>query len=339
MDTSPWISELQEGFSGSAAPADMETMFQLIYLFFTHPRADSAAYQSILARMKGAIENRSARPETAFSDTISAAMGRYAYRALPWTLERLEEMDLKESFDFYRDRFSDAGDFMFLFVGNFELGSIRPLVEKWLGGLPSHSREESWRDTGVRPPEGIIQKVIRKGIEPKSLTQLIYTGPFEWNFRNRLVIESLASVLRIRLREVLREDMGGVYGVSVSASAEEYPAGMYRFSIGFGSSPERAEELVAGVSAQIDTLQAHGPGEDYLAKVKEMQLRTRETSLKENRFWLGALQSYYFHNENPLEILDYEQMVRSLSPEDIHQAAGKYLHNKNIFRATLLPEK
>ncbi|MHB9027865.1 MAG: M16 family metallopeptidase, partial [Candidatus Latescibacterota bacterium] len=338
VEASPWISELQEGFSGSASPQDMETMFQLIYLYFTQPRADSAAYHSVLSRLKGSIENRSARPETAFSDTISATMGRYHYRVLPWTIDRLREMDLRESFDFYRERFSDAGDFTFFFVGNFELETIRPLVEKWLGGLPSTPREESWRDTGVRPPAGVVRKDVRKGIEPKSLTQVVFTGPFEWNRRNRYVIDSLAGVLRIRLREVLREDLGGTYGVSVSASTEEYPRETYRFSLGFGSSPERVDELMASVFAQIDSLQTQGAGESYLAKVKEMQIRSRETSLKENGFWLGSLQAYYFHNENPLEILDYGKLVQSLSSNDIRQAAQKYLNEKNYVRVTLSPE-
>jgi zinc protease len=146
-------------------------------------------------------------------------------------------------------------------------------------------------------------------------------------------------VLRIRLREVLREDLSGTYGVSISASTEEYPRETYRFSLGFGSSPERVDELKDNIFAQIDSLQAHGTEESYLTKVKEMQIRTRETNLKENGFWLGSLQAYYFHNENPLEILDYEKLVDSLSSGDIRQAAQTYLNEKNYIRVTLFPEK
>ena len=154
VDVSPWIGDLQEGFSGSASTRDMETMFQLIYLYFTSPRADSAAYQSVLARMKGAIENRSARPETAFSDTIQVTMTQHNYRALPWTPDRLQAMDMEKSFRIYRERFSNAGDFTFFFVGSFDPAKIRTLVETWLGGLPSVKGKETWRDTGMRPPNG-----------------------------------------------------------------------------------------------------------------------------------------------------------------------------------------
>lgn len=338
VNVSPWISELREGFSGSASPRDLETLFQLTYLYFTEPRADSTAYRSVLARMKGAVENRSARPETAFSDTISATMGRYNYRVLPWTPARLEAMDLEESFRIYRERFADAGDFTFLLVGNFEPASIRPLVETWLGGLPSIPREESWRDNGIRPPEGVVQKVVRKGIEPKSLTQVIFTGPFKWDRRNRHVLDTLAGVLRIRLREVVREDLGGSYGVSVSASAEEFPRETYRLSIGFGSDPGRVKELVESVFAQIDSLRTQGPGGDYLEKVREMQLRTRETNLRENNFWLSILDTYTFHDENLAEIPDYPDLVKSVTAEDIRNAAREYLNEKRFVQVVLYPE-
>jgi zinc protease len=339
VSVSPWIGDIEEGLSGSASPKDLETMFQLIYLSFVAPRSDSTAFLSVLARMRGAVENRSAQPETAFGDTLAVTMAGYSPRVRPWTVDLLGEMNLGASSRIYRDRFADFGDFTFFFVGRFDIPVIRPLVETWLGGLPARGRKESWRDTGIHPPAGVVEKTIRKGIEPKSQTRIVFTGPFEWSLRNRYIFDSLASALRIRLREVLREDLGGTYGVGVGLSLDHYPRGEYQVSIGFGSAPERADELTRTVFASIDSVQISGVSEVYLTKVKEAQLRQREVSLKENSFWLSALKQYYSNGDDPRDILKYPELVKSLTSDDIRDAAKTYLKRDRYVKVVLMPEK
>jgi zinc protease len=339
VSVSPWVSDIQEGFSGSSSPADLETMFQLIYLYCTSPRADSTAFLSLLSRLKGSIENRSAQPETAFGDTLSVTMAQYHFRARPFTTELLKETDMKRSLEFYRERFSDAGDFTFLLVGSFDPSKIKPLVETWLGGLPSQKRSETWKDVGIRRPAGVISKEVYKGLEPKSSTVLSFTGPFIYNLKNRYEIDSLAGFLRIKLREALREELSGTYGVGVSPSVSHYPRSEYQFSISFGSAPENVDRLVKAVFTQIDSLQNVGAAESYLTKVKEMQIRKRETDMKDNNFWLSVLQSYLSNGENPVDILNYPKLVEGLSSDALKQAARTYLNEKNYVRVVLYPEK
>ena len=178
---------------------------------------------SFESRMKGFIENRSANPETAFSDTVMVTMGQYHPRVRPWTLELLEEMNLDKSYEIFRERFADSSDFTFFFVGNFEPETLKNLIQTYLGNLPSFKRNETWVDNGIEPPEGVIKKTVLKGLEDKSRVNMIFTGPFEWSRRNRYEIQSMISVIRIRLREILREDLGGTYGVGISASTSHYP--------------------------------------------------------------------------------------------------------------------
>ncbi|MDP2982657.1 MAG: insulinase family protein [Candidatus Latescibacter sp.] len=336
---SPWVSDIQEGLSGNCSPADIETMFQLIYLYCTSPRADSTAFLSMLSKLKGSIENRSARPETAFGDTVAVTMAQYHFRARPFTLELLEETDMKKSLEFYRDRFSDAGDFTFLFVGSFDPAKMKPLVETWLGGLPSRKRAETWKDVGIHPPSGVISKEVHKGLEPKSSTLLTFTGPFAYNQKNRYELDSLAGFLRIKLREALREELSGTYGVGVGATVSHYPRSEYQLSISFGSAPENVDRLFTAIFTQIDSLQTVGAAESYLNKVKEMQLRKRETDLKNNSFWLSVLQNYLANGENPVDILNYPKLVEGLTPEVLKQAARTYLNEKNYVRVVLYPEK
>ncbi len=335
----PTISDLQEGLSGSASPRDVETMFQLIYLYFTEPRKDTTAYLAYKERMRGFLENRNASPEAAFSDTLMVTLSQYHYRARPWSMEMLDEMNLDSSFAFYQDRFKDAGDFTFVLVGNFKLEEIKSLIQTYLGGLPTTGREETWKDVGIRAPRGVITKRVVKGLEPKSRVTIVFNSPFEWNPQNRYELYSMAQALRIKLREVLREDLGGTYGVRVSARPYHYPLEKCRLMISFGSDPKRVEELTRTVFEQIDSLKTVGLGEKYVRKVKETQLRERETNLKENRFWLYILKFKDFHGEDLRDILSYEERVSKLSPEAIRKAAQRYFDENNYVQVTLYPER
>ena len=336
----PWISSLREGLSGSASPEDVQTLFELIYAFFTAPRPDSTAFQAYRTRMKGSIQNRSARPETAFSDTIAVTMAQYHHRARPWSLELLDEMDLAASMAVYQDRFADAGDFSFFFVGNFTLEAMEPLVCTYLGGLPATGREEAWRDVGIEAPAGVIDKAVYRGIEPKSQSRLIFTGPFEYDgWKNNLELRAMTSVLQIKLREVLREDLGGTYGVWISSSGSRYPDEEYRISITFDSDPERVEELTQVIFEQIDSLKTVGTTDLYIDKVKEMRQRQREIDLKENSFWVGSLASLDFNGVDPRRLIQYPALVDSLTAEAVQQAAQNYFNMDRYVRVVLYPEE
>ena len=154
-------------------------MFQLLYLTFTAPRSDPDAYQSFMARIRSFVENRSSRPEAVFGDEILIRRYDDHPRRQPLTLDYLELIRLDTAFDHYKDRFADASDFTFLMVGNFEIDSIRPLVESYIGGLPALDRDETWRDVQAVPVDGPQLVEVSKGLEPKSQVRLFWTGPAE----------------------------------------------------------------------------------------------------------------------------------------------------------------
>ncbi len=339
VSVNPWINQLREGLSGNAAPEDLETMFQLIYLYFTAPRMDGDAFQSFQSRMEGFLENRSARPETAFNDTIQVTLTQHHFRSRPWSKELLAEMDHEESFRIYRDRFADASDFAFFFVGNFEPETIKPLVQNYLGGLPSVKREETWKDVGMDPPTGVIKKKVNKGIEPKSSVRIIFSGPFEWQRIERYNLNSLIQIMRIKLRETLREDKGGTYGVGIWPNIAHYPQSEYKININFGCAPDRVDDLVQAVFDEIEALQQEKIEALYMTKVKEIQRRKRETDLKENKFWLNILRSYHEHDQDLKLILRYDELIDNLTDEDIQKAANKYLNPGNYLKVVLYPEE
>ena len=334
----PYLDDLSEGVIGDASPEDIETMFQLIYLYMTSPRKDSIAFISYLTRMKAYIENRSADPENAFYDTLMVTMSQHHPRQKPLSTDILDRINFNATYDSYNDRFADAEDFTFIFVGNFTPGKIKPYITTYLGGLPITKRTETWKDIGMNYPGGIIKKEVFKGIEPKSMVSMNFTGNTVWTRENNYILQSLGSVLDIKLREVLREDKSGTYGVSVSAAMNLFPKQNYKVTISFGCDPTRTEELTKTVLQVIDSLKTTGPAEIYITKVKETQLRSYETNMKENTFWLRALQNYYFTGQDPALILKYQELFSSLAAEKIKQAVNQYLNMKNYVQVVLLPE-
>ena len=244
MNVYPTITMLSEGFNGSASPQDIETLFQLVYLYGTSPRKDTTAFLSLMTRYKASLQNRSVSPEAAFADTLQVTLTNYHPRMRPLTIPLLDEVNLDTAFSIYKDRFADFSDFIFFFVGTFNVDSIKPLVEQYLAPLPSLHRKEMWKDLGIEPPNGVVSKQVKKGIEPKSSVNLTFTGPFEWSQQNRYNFNSMLDALNIKLREVLREDKGGTYGVGVSGNTTLYPRQEYHISVRWGCDPNRVDELV-----------------------------------------------------------------------------------------------
>ena len=339
VNVGPSMSELSEGFSGRAAPQDVETLFQLVYLYGTTPRKDSTAFTSLVTRYKAMLQNRSVSPEAAFSDTNQVTITNYHYRSRPFTTALIDEINLDKSISIYKDRFADFSDFIFFFVGNFKIDSIKPLIEQYLAALPSLNRKETWKDVGVNPPKGVISKQVMKGIEPKSSIRLTFTGTFEWTQQNRYDFNSMLDALDIKLREVLREDKGGTYGVRVSGSPSLYPRQEYYITISWGCNPDRVDELVNAALQQIDSAKLKPFDPLYIEKVRETQRRAHEVNLKQNGFWLSNLLSYYANNEDPEMILNYPKLVENLNAAAIQNAVKKYFKMDNYVKVVLYPEK
>jgi len=337
VQLSPSIGELSEGFSGSASPKDLETLFQMIHLYFTAPRKDPTAFQALRGQMEAFLSNRSNSPQAAFQDTLLVTLTQHHPRARPPSMATFDEIDLDDAFSFYQDRFADAGDFTFVLVGAFEPEEIRPLVETYLGSLPDLDREESWVDLNMDPPTGVIEKAVHRGVEPQSSTQIVFTGPFDYTPQNRVGMRILTHVLDTRLREVIREEMSGTYGVNVGSNYERDPEPSYSVQVGFGSDPERADELAEAIFGEIRNLQENGPSAEDVEAAKEQERRAKETNLQENGWWVAQLRFAYQHESDPRLLTD-DSFLENVTPESVQKNANLWLNLDNYVKVTLFPE-
>lgn len=341
VGVSPYIGEMFEGISGGASPEDLETMFKLIYLSFTAPRADSIAFQSHLAKQKSIFANLMSNPQYYFIDQATRTkFGDNPRRIWP-TAEELDALDFARVHAIYKDRFADASDFTFVFVGNFEIEMMKKMVAIYLGNLPTLEREETYKDLNIDLKTGKIINEFQRGEAPKALVELTWHGDdFDLDAENMTIFNTLIGVLKIKMRESMREDKGGVYGVSVSGNPRRYPDPAYSIVVSFNSEPEKVEELITTALADIADVKTNGATEKNLQKVKETSIQGRTKALKENSFWLSSIKNHYRAGKKDFKYVDlenYSELINSVTTEQVQQAANQYFNEDNFIKIIMKP--
>lgn len=334
----PNISDLSEGMSGAASPKDLETLMQLFYLRFTAPRADSTVFAAQMQQFEQFLKNKDANPAAVFSDTIQQTLSNGHPRARPLSAALLKELDLAEMLRIYKDRFSDASDFTFVFVGNVQPVTLKPLVEQWLGSLPGGGRKETPRDVGPKQFTGVIDKVVKKGIAPQSQSVVLLAGAAPWSRDDAYLLDSMSELLQMRLLDRLREALGGTYSVSVSGAFSRRLRQEWQVAIQYGSAPEKADTMFAAVRDEIAKLRTVPPTAAEVERVKEQQRRELEVQQKQNGYWLTTVRNRV-ENGDPLETIgDYITFINGLTAEKLAATAKKFLTEENRARFVLLPE-
>ncbi len=338
---SPFISELSEGMSGNTTPKDLETMLQLVYLYFTAPRKDAEAFETFITRQKNFIKNRMANPTYYFYDQINRIKYDDNPRRVFDTEEDLDQISLDRAMEIYQERFANAGDFAFFFTGNFEVEEMKVMLGKYLGNLPGEPVDENWNDLGIDIEPGKIEKQLVKGKAPKAEVYLNFHGNFKWTRENRYHMRSMIDLMRIKLRESMREDQGGVYGVQVSGNPSKYPDETYQITISFTCDPADVDKLVETAVNDIETTKEEGASEENLQKVKETQRQSRIKDLEQNRFWNYQIQNTYRYGGdlNEITLEAFEELVNKLTGEDIQKAASQYFDFDNFIKISMVPEE
>lgn len=337
VSVTPYISELFEGMEGQCAPKDLETMMQLIHLYFVQPRRDKEGFNAYRQMLEGAA-GFSSSPEGAFRDSLTIFMSMNHLRKQPLNKQRIDDLDLQTMFMTYMDRFLDPSDFTFVLVGNFKPEDVKPLVLQYIGGIEGQNRKENWKDREIKSPRGVVDMEFKKGADDKSIVNIAFTGEMEYNRDNEFSLQAMTSVLRIMLRESMREEKGGVYGVRCTAEAAKIPKSGYRIDIGFTCAPDRVEELVETAMEEVRRLREEGPSEKNMLKVQEIERRSYETDMRDNGFWVEQLVRFYQYNADPREMLQYIPLVDGMNPDQVREAATKYLDTENVAKIVMYPE-
>lgn len=340
LGVTPFISNYKEGIKGSSSPKDIETAFQLIYLYFTQPRKDVNIFNTQIEETKTVLANRSSNPTSVYQDTISAVLNNYHKRAGVITEQELQKVSLDKALDFYKQRFENAADFTFTFVGNFQENEIKTLLTTYLASLPSNPKQKSnYKDLGFYPAKGKVVKKVYKGLEDKASVLLVYHGDYVYSKEANMQLNALKSVLDFKILERLREKESGVYSPRVSLSYDNIPRATYSVSISFSCASTNVDKLIAAAEDEIAVLKKNGATADDIVKFKATQNRQYELMMRENGYWLQYLQKTYTDNNNPLDVLSYLENLKVVTNDSVKQTANKYLNPNNYKQFILLPEK
>ena len=331
---SAYVNSLTEGISGSCSPKDMETMLQLTYLRFTAPRMDQDAFASFISRNKAALANAEADPNTAFSDSINVALYNRHPRALPVKAETLDKIDYNKVMELYKDRFADASDFTFIMVGNIDEDTAIPLIEKYLGSLPSLKRNEKFRDVTPDIRKGRYENNFTREMETaKSSVLMVASGKCKYTQKNVVMMSMLGQLLNILYTQTVREEAGGTYGVSCSGSISKYPEAEGVFQIYFDTDPQRRPQMVELIDKGINDFIAQGPKADDLNKVKEYMLKTYQQNQKENSYWMGILNGMLWEGIDMNT--GYENTVNGVTISDLKKFAKDFFKQGNMIEVSM----
>lgn len=335
----PSMDELQDFLTGSCSPKDFETQLQYMYMFFTAPRVDKEVLASEIDKLKTQINMVKNMPEFAFQEKWLKAMYPNDKRTIMIPTEaQLKQLNADKMLKMFKERFSDASDFTFTFVGNIDEKTMLPLIEKYIGGLPSSKgkKAENWKDRSKAFAKGVVDETVYAGEANKGLMTITFENDFDWN--DRLAVNALNNICSIKLTETIREELGGTYSPSFSLSYEKYPQAKSTAMCYYTCDPTTVDKLTNATFEVLDKIVAEGPTEVDLNKVKEQLILERKGRMENNGYWLGQIIGSRFYKYEMQTLEEYSAAVNALTIEDIKAVAAKYLKHDGYVRVSLKPE-
>ncbi len=339
INVMPYINPDEEGIQGSSSVKDFETYLQLVYLYLTAPRKDDGLFHSFIGKQKAALEFIQKNPQAAYQDTLY----KIIYNNNPWMnpipkASDYDNISIDRSLEIYKEIFGNAYGMHFTFVGNIDSNSIKPLLERYIGSLPTTAKEPSYKDIGARILKGNTEIAIKRGKSTQAILNLFFEGETNYTRDNRLQLAALLDVLNIEITEKLREEMSAVYGGGMNGSILKRPYEHYSIRAYIPCGPENVDKLTNALIELIKNVQEKGVKQLDLDKVKETWKKQYHVNLQNNDYWLENLSSAYINKDNPENILDYEQKIDSITVENLQEIAKKYLTLDNMVKAVLYPE-
>lgn len=337
---SPRIGTISETMSGSCSATDVETLLQLVYLYFTEPRQDPDLFKSYISKQQALYQNMMSDPQFTYQDSVV----RTLYKNHPWAPklpkpENFSQINMERALQIYKERFGNANGFTFTLVGKFDPASVRPLIATYLGSLPSTSQVSTFKDAGLRPVRGVVKKEVRKGTEPKSFIRMFWNGEAVYSPEEQLKLQALIEVLNIKVIESLREEMSSIYGGGLYGNLDKNPYNRYNIGVSLPCGPENVDQLINATLAEIDKMKKDGPKEEDLNKVKETWRQQYDVNIKDNAFWSRQLIESVEMGNTAKNVLSYPQRISALTTKDLKDTANKYFDMKNFVQVVLYPEK
>lgn len=335
------IGGLTESVSGSSTPADFETMLQLLYMKFEHPRFDEVIFNNAIERSRASLKQTLKNPQKIMQDSVTLIMSNYHPRVQLYNEDYLNSLTLDKIKQVYLDRIKDASDFTFFIVGNIDESTVKPLVEKYIGSIKSYNRKETWVDHKIEGPKGKTEKKIELELtEPKATVLVsISSDKIKYTPYDRICAGILESILELRYTESIREREGGTYGVGVGFNINRLPKPSYSLSLNFECDPNRVDQLKPLLYHEIETLIKEGVKAEDLDKTVKNMRKNHEQSKQHNSYWMNVLYNYYTTGIDNTDPQNFEDIINKITTKDIQKWAKKFYKKADIVDIVFEPKK
>lgn len=337
------LGKLHEYTTGNCTPKDMETMFQMNYLYFTNIKKDEQAVSNILNQYKMALKNKALSPESALSDSLQYTLHAHS----PWYLS-LEESDIdKVDYDrilqIAKERTANAADFTFTIVGNFDEALVRQYIEQYIASLPSVKKgkkyvHENWKPYSVYAKGNAENIFYRKQETPKSNIYMFwYNNNAPYSLDNAIKADAAGQVLDMVYLKLIREEQSAAY--SASAAGVSVLGGDQPFNAIYGYCPVKPEKKDIAIKIMRDELVKLGStvDADMLKKTKDLMVKQYEDQLKTNRYWMNIIDNYDEYGVD--QDSDYKSLVEALTPESVAKYVKDNIIGKNSVTVIMLPQE
>lgn len=334
----PYIGAYEEGMSGISSVKDFETFMQLIHLYFTNVRMDEAAFKSWKSRLKNQYANFAASPDFQFQQEFNEILYGDNIRVGIPTPESFDAIDMNRAVEIYKERFANAGDFSFVLVGNVDTNTAKPLLETYLGSLPSTGKKETYKDVGIEIKKGQIETDVFAGVDDKSQVQIVLSGDYDYTLENNGLMNAIASILSNKMIETLREEMGGVYGAGARAAPSQYPKETFTFNISFPCKPENVDALTEAALAELEKIKNGDFSDEDVQKIVTARMQNFDEQIKQNGYWTSMMPMYIKGGDDMEQILLGNERAKQITKEAIVAMANEYLTKENMIKVVKLPE-
>lgn len=326
-DASASVTDNFQLVEGSCSPRDIKYMLEMAYAAFLYPHKDVSAFKSLVGRIKSGIAVSKGKPRSVYSDSLRVTLYGNNEYSEDLTEEDLDKVDYDQLLEMYKERFRDASNFTFFFVGNIEIDSLRPYLEKYIASLPSTYHREKAVPIKTLLKGNRICEFKKEQKTPKSTISMIYSGDCRFNLKNQLVGSMLGQILTMVYTKTIREDAGAAYSVRAGGIVDYYPEEKAKVEVQLSTSPEQKDLAIKLVDKGINDLTENGPSQEELNKVKEYMLKTFESNQTINKYWLYDMTYKWNHGIEYTK--DYVKTVKGITVKDIQNMMRMIVKQKN----------
>ena len=346
-DISPYVGSYTEGLRGGSSPDDIETLGQLIYLWFSAPRYDGELVESWRDKKIVSAENGANVPELRLERRMQGLLADTArISSRLFDPEDFRNLDTERAFAIFRERFRDIGDFRLLVAGNIAPQELETLL-RYVASVPRPAgvdganasvEREQWGEVGIEYADDVLTDTLIFGEQESAITSRTYHGEFTWGLENNAELRALADLLSIRLLEEVREKSSSVYSISAWGASEFLPAPHYFLRLYYGSNPESSERILTLVDAEVANLKAGRIDSSYVERIKNTQLSEYRERRQSNSYWISTLRFTDLYGYGIDEALRREERINAISVDTLQESARKYLNTERTVTVTVSPE-